>query len=339
MYPPLFGRNDANPYRDVLDGWWSLKDDDVAYAAMSRNLAYDHRVSVKRAEKFDQIGMLPRTADDLRGAIDDYSEKCVRKRPRPDYLFRGINGNNIVIGGGEKLPPFSKDLKLVRVLDLTGLEPVFMWARQPKNNTKRWRYLLTTMLGRRSGDWATQLDEQLLGKSSDQVEGFIETVLDILDSSRKEVPFQPTWATMWSDFEQHLKYGPDRWLQVLGMAKLPPRWLILLRYTVREVGTLVRPTQLDAGWQEYHFPSPPAASLTVAGHPMDLRVNLVAVPLLREFIHKQIKHTIDHWIDLGGQLGRTTVPTTEVLDRQRAAHYDRLLGAYDGVADWMDSPI
>ena len=340
MYPPLFGRSEANPYRDILDAWWGLTDDELAYAAMARNLAFDHRVSKERAEKFDRHGNRPRTSDALRGVIDHYFEKCVRTREMPDYLLRRFNRDNIVIGAGEKLPAFSKDLKLVRVLDLTGLQPLFMWANQPRKRKKQWRALLTSLLDKRSGDWDSRLSDQLTGKPSGQIEEFIETVLDMLNTSRRDVPYQPTWATMWSDFEHHVMHGPDRWLQVLGMAKPPGRWLVLLRYTVREAGTLVRPTQLDVGWQEYHFPSPPDAPLEVGGHPMDLRALRRAKPLRREFIHKQIDHPLRHWTDTGGELGRTIVPNTEGLDRQRIAHYELLKRVYGpGVARWMDSPI
>lgn len=341
MYPPLFGRSDANPYRDILEAWWGLTDDELAYAAMARNLAFDHRVSKERAAKFDRHGKRPRTSDALRGAIDDYFEKCVRTRKLPDYLYRRINRNNIVIGAGERLPAFSKDVKLVRVLDLSGLEPVFLWANQHKNRKKEWRRLLSSLLGR-PGGLADHLDHELSGKSSGEIEGLIETILHILNTSRSVVAYQPTWATVWSDFKHHLRQGPDRWLEVLGMAKAPPRWLIVLRYTVREAGTLVRPNQLDAGWQEYHFPSPPTAPLEVGGHPMDLRVHPRTKPLIREFIHKQIDHALSHWTDLGGKFGRTTLLNTEGLENQRIAHHVLLslpTNYGPGVVRWMDSAI
>ena len=340
MYPPLFGRSDANPYRDILDAWWGLRDDDLAFAAMARNFAFDHRVSEGRAEKFDRHGNRPRTSDALRAAIDQYFERCVRTRGIPDFLLRRFNRDNIVIGAGEKLPAFSKDLKLVRVFDLTGLQPLFLWANQPRNRKKRWRALLTSLLDKRSGDWDSRVSDQLTGQTPGQIQEFIEIVLDVLNTSRRDVPHQPTWATTWSDLEPHVRHGPDRWLQVLGMAKPPSRWLVLLSYTVREAGTLVRPTQLDAGWQEYHFPSPPDAPLEVGGHPMDIRVLPRTRPLLQEFIHKQIDHPLHHWTDTGGELGRTTVLNTKGLDRQRIAHYELLKRVYGlSVARWMDSPI
>ena len=145
-----------------------------------------------------------------------------------------------------------------------------------------------------------------------------------MNSYSRQEPYQPTWATTWAAFEPHEEDGPERWLQVLGMAKPPPRWLILLRYTVAEAGTLVRPTILDAKWNAYHFPSPPSPQVSpaVGGHPMDLRISPKATSVLPEFIHKQIQHSLAHWMDLGGKIGRTQSPNPTALADQRRAHFE-----------------
>jgi len=127
---------------------------------------------------------------------------------------------------------------------------------------------------------------------------------------------------------------------VSGVATPPPRWLILLRYTVAEAGTLARPTILDADWYAYHFPSPPQTSLAVGGHPMDLRVTPRATHLLPEYIHKKIPHKLEHWTDLGGKIARTNSPDSTGLVDQRMAHFELLVNTYgQDVLKWMNSPI
>jgi hypothetical protein len=173
------------------------------------------------------------------------------------------------------------------------------------------------------------------------VERFVECVLRAMNEHRIEHPFQPTWATAWSAFLPHEMAGPDRWAQALGLCKVDyPRWFVLLRYRVREAGTLVRPTQLDAGWGVYHFPSPPQARLETGGKCMDLNIAGAGNPLLPEFIHKQIEHTMEHWLGTGQRIGRTTRPINGNLAALRRAHYSKLCATYGpGVSAWMPECI
>jgi hypothetical protein len=116
--------------------------------------------------------------------------------------------------------------------------------------------------------------------------------------------------------------------------------VILLSYTVAEAGTLARPTILDADWYAYHFPSPPQAPLAIGGHPTDLRIAPRANYPLPEYIHKQIPHTLAHWTDVGGKIGRTSSPDPTSLADQRRAHLELLAKIYGpDVLGWMSSPI
>lgn len=332
----VFGRNSKpHPYDAAIDEW--LHSAEPEERAMARNLMHDHRISKAREQEFDRLVDRPCNTVNLQRAIKKYFEKKVRTRTLPDYVYKRVNANNLLTGKDEILPYIHKDVKLVRVLDLNGLRRVFQWAK----SKRRWGESFEKF-PRRPNDAtiAKWLDEKLQGSIENQIERFVGTVLDVMNDYRREHPYQPTWATTWTAFEPYLEDEPDRWLQVLGMAKVPPRWLILLKYTVREAGTIARPTQLDAGWYAYHFPSPPQAPLGVGGHPMDLRISRKLRCLLPEYIHKQISHPLEHWKDVGSRIGRATAPNLEALAEQRKVHHELLTTRYGKeVCNWMPSPI
>jgi hypothetical protein len=338
--PPVFGRThpDPHPYDDALETW--LKSGDSSWQSMARNVMHDHRVSEPRAEAFDHFVDHPCTSAGLNRAIVDYFDEQIRHRKLPHYVYKAANENNLLTSRG-LLPLIQKDVKLVRAVDLNGLRFVCQWANDPSRRKKSWEPMLARFPASLTDSEITRwLDSELGGASPMQIERTVSTMLDIINSYRDEEPYQPAWATTWTAFEPHESGGPERWLQVLGVANPPPRWVMLLSYTVAEAGTLVRPTILDADWYAYHFPSPPQASLALGGHPMDLRIAPGASYPLPEYIHKQISHTLVHWTDLGGKIGRTSSPNPTSLADQRRAHLDLLVNSYGpNVLSWMSSPL
>jgi hypothetical protein len=295
---------------------------------------FDHRVSKEREDVFDEYVGNPCTADGLKRASRDYFYEKVRVRTLPEYVYVRINGNNILNGHAVIPPKINKDVKLLRALVLNGLKDVFQWARR----RRRWGRFMSTFPGPH--------DERAVMRWLDgnfhtgPVEAFVEVVLDILNSYRDNYSYQPTWATTLSGFSKYLVDLPDRWVEVLGVSKPRPCWVILLAYTVREAGTISRPTQLDGGWYCYHFPSPPQAALNIGGHPMDLRTTPYATDVLPEYIHKQISHTMDHWRILGNKFGRTNPTTHPTLHHQRITHYQLLARTYGpAIYTWMNPPI
>lgn len=327
----VFGRDSRtpHPYASALHEW--LASSDYHYRALARNVMHDHRVSARREQIFESSMAYPRTARELEKAIVTYFETRVRTRPLPDYVFAGFNFDNFVTNAAAHLQLIHRDVSLVRVLDITGLHTVFQWAKNRLHPVfavypTAWNEVIT---------W---LDAHI-GPPNDvgQIDQFIETILEVLNSYRLVQPFQPTWATAWAGFERFATENPDVWAECLGMKKTTaPRWLILLRYTVREAGTIARPSQLDAGWYSYHFPSPPQAPLASGGHPMDLRAPADRVGLLPEFIHKQISHSIEHFRRAGSRMGRTTSVNNNALNIQREYHLELLTKSYgSSVRRWM----
>ncbi len=338
--PPVFGRTPlhSHPYDDALNAWRTSADS--TWQSMACNVSNDHRVSEPREAAFDRFVDHPCTSAGLNRALVDYFEEQVRHRKRPDYVYRAVNKDNILTGR-EGLPLIQKGVKLVRVLDLNRLRFVWQWANDPARRKKTWRSTLakfpSSPTDREVMNW---LNDELDSGSLAQKERTISTLLEIMNLYGSEEPFQPTWATTWAAFEPHKDEGPERWMQVLGVAAPPPRWVILLGYSVAEAGTLVRPTILDAGWYAYHFPSPPQASPTASGHPVDLRIDPRASRPLPEYIHKQIPHTFAHWSDLGGMIGRTSSLDPTSLGDQRLAHFDLLVKTYGpDVFKWMSNPL
>jgi len=301
---------------------------------------FDHRVSSERESIFDGFVNFPRNDFVLRRALKDYFEEKIRPRKLPHYVYRDVNADNL-LNGSARLPPLIKpDTRLVSVLDLNGLKGVFQWAQNDRKYRTRWGTTFNRFPRDISDDNAVLdfLDEKMNGRA---VQDFVTTVLDVLNIHRLEgKPFQPVWATRWAAFKDYAKEGPDRWHELLGMNKTDSRWLVLLRYTVREAGTIARPTQLDAGWfNQFHFPSPPVAPLTVGGHPMDLKA--VSRKLLPEYIHKQLHYEQRYWMELApDNYGRTTPSRLPTLERQRSEHHQLLIDDYGPtVRSWMVDPI
>lgn len=342
--PPVFGRYfpAPHPYDDALT---SMHSKTIEERAVAINLMCDHRVSGERERAFDAFVKHPCTDFGLQRALKAYFEKMVHVRKRPHYVYSGVNANNLLNGQPGVHPLIKPDTRLVRALDLNRLKPVFLWAQieGEKKYPGRWGRTFDRFPRDIANDDAVMkfLSEKMESRA---VEDFIKMVLDVMSIHRLENnPYQPVWATTWAAFKDYVSDGPDRWHQVLGMDKPKPCWLVLLRYTVREAGTIARPTQLDGGWYQFHFPSPPDAPLSAGGHPMDLRTSPPSNSLLPEYVHKQIRHPPEHWTALAPKYtnyGRTTTPASPSLDDQRKTHHRLLTHIYGtGVHSWMNNPI
>lgn len=322
--PPVFGRNSVDHPWD--SGLVELqKASDPGSRALAWNLRNDDRVSPAREK-----ALLELTPEDLRerplDALTHYFEQRIRASSDPDFRSPDLNGENLCEGAHAACFDLPGECFLGTILDLNGLaDKLYRWAKET-NKAVRFASFgddVQEQVKHASMPW---IDRQItqMGKW-----GFVDEVLRLLRLYRREgSPYQPTWAVLWDDLEPVLKAEPHRWLECLGMAKPEGRWVIVLRYSfeeVQDVGPLVRPTVLDAGKHPEHFPSPPDG-LPRGGHPMDLCMPPPEKPLLREFIHCQIDHTLDQW-EVAGSLCEKTKQATkrpDLLGVQRSAHLARL---------------
>jgi len=336
--PPVFGRSSL-PLHSYDTCLGELLHSVEAYnRAMARNLMHDHRVSVARVQVFDKFVSSPCTPSSLNHGVVRYYTENVLTRHLPDYVYKRLNGENLLSGDPLGTHVIHKDALLARVVDLTGLGHLYGWAKS-RGMRAFSRYPERAPESTWVQDW---LDERLLGRSAPRVQDFLGSVFEMLNTYRRDFPYQPSWATTWSALSPHLSSPPERWLEVLGIDKaVAPRWLIVLKYSVREAGTIARPTQLDAGWRSFHFPSPPCATPYNGGHPMDLSIPSRAAGLLPEFIHKQIDHDITHWTSAGSICKKTDNPSPEALIEQRLNHHKLLVRMYGSmeVLSWMSGGI
>jgi len=302
---------------------------DTAHRAVGFNLMHDHRVTRPQERKLRRYTGARPDATGLLDGLETYFQKRIRKARGPDYLKRAINRHNFIPTATGTTAGIHGDTELVRVLDLSGLREVFLRAKR----RRKFRIFADSEVDRNFSRWL----EMQLKRGPVEVRRFVGTVLAALDYDRRKYRFQPTWATPREDFEPAAGGGADRWLQVLGLKKSSfPRWLIVLKYSARDAGQLVRPTQLDAGASENHYPSPPQAPLETGGYTMDLRTRPAAGRLVREYIHQQVDHPIAHFVEIGEAVGARTGG----LRVQRKNHHRLLVREHGtGVRDWMPTCI
>lgn len=349
----VFGRTSAShSYNRALAAW--ERSGEIAKMAMACNIRHDHRVSPERERHFDSFCRKPRTAVELEQAISTYFKEKVRTRHYPDFVYNEINGCNLISGYskvGQRLakdprhdlaPELNKDRMLLRIIDLNGLvvpyrtllhkrQRIRWWSEAVKSYSKIPRNLKLPDEQAWVDKWLKEMLDHDDEKSRSR---FVAVVLSLLRTVRKASSFQPTWATTLDAFAPHArtadgKPNPDRWIQMMGLGKnTPGHWFIALAYTVAEAGTLARPTQLDGGWYEYHFPSPDETPREDGGLAMDLRITPAPTVLLPEYIHKEIDHTHKHWRDAGCLLGHTSLWRCSDLAETRRAHQRLLSSAY-----------
>ena len=320
---PLFCRSaeDVDPALEALRGGETYD------SALARNFMCDHRVPPQRERHLRAFFGERLDRQTFEEAVKAYKDSRVRRTHTPDFIDDSLNGPNILSGKLLGEHDISRDYELGRVLRLN-MPGVYRSAKSVFASVERGS-------DAHIDQWLT---DQL---KNGNVTSFIEVLLKELWRQQRDVePFEPCWATSWSSLEAVADLGPERWAASVGTPVFEGQWLILLRYRVRETGTLVRPTQLDAGWDCRHFPSPPTTPLTLGGHPMDLGDRSCRPALVPEFIHQQIPHKIEHWEDAGSRIAQVRANTGDEFSYQRWRHF-ALLKNRDGnaVLDWMPEPL
>jgi hypothetical protein len=309
-----------------------LANADHEVATMGWNLLHDHRVSIPRFQEFEHcaaaIPLLIADPLSLQDAVNQYCDRRVHLTFSPDFLSSSLNSNNFH-GRHDLLPALHGSKLLIRVLNLGRLDSVFRRAKHDGVAE------FADYGASPSVDW---LDKRLkefaihpahLDRNRLEKHGFLAALLDYINVSRKTGPYQPVWATVWSEFSRLDWQQPERWPALLGVRpSASPTWLLLLRYPVRQAGRLVRPTQLDSGWYPEHFPTPHSAT---TGHPMELDATRPERFLLPEYIHQQIDHFPDHLVGCARVPG---VAKPDLRPPQRR-HFGMLNNKYTDVGMWV----
>jgi hypothetical protein len=352
----------ANPvpdefWRAVWDG--AEHDEDKLCV---HNYAFDRRLP---ATFLGELGDLAKSRDNSTGkelfaAFQSFAlsrHELVRRDPEATFCGAGSNGPNI--------PADSKDLpdSVVTVLNLTSLiaraidvgnrgssDPA---AVEKMNRLLEFFDLSTTSL-------PAMVNGRLLEPGFDLNNSETRAaVISLYNTLARYSPRHPVWVGARTDFEALTKLSdPATWLEAVGLP--PPRresLLIVLGYSRSHLPAFVRPSQQEAGWFVWHFPSPPCHRPARGGITMrlgslsrDSRPGARLSPdkrIVREFIHPQIPFA------LGGQpVPPTAIPIEWIahgwvnpghagsVSDTRTSHHLRLQAIYKGkIVEWMPHPL
>ncbi len=332
----------SSTYATALAEWRRSPDPEERVLAI--NLDCEHRVPPQQEQEFRRFFDPPAEPAEhgraLKAALISYANEMVR----PGLPARRLGVNLVAdCAAGACCEGFDLNCELVNVLNLNQLQRVLLVAGG--SDRSEWSPISDVKPAPHYDAW---LDGKLRHKSphSTEVKSFVEAVFSVLRYFRTKFgSYNPTWVTTWDKFAPYVEAlkagemsGVDRWNQVVGVGTTGEQWQVVLKYPARKAGLIFRPTQLDGGFYAYHFPSPAAASIGLGGHPMDLSGPAPTESLLPEYIHEQIEPDIRYWVNAGRLLGCTAAARYE-LTTLRLRHYERLKSHYEGVAEWMPSPV
>ncbi|HYP14283.1 MAG TPA: hypothetical protein VEQ63_10195 [Bryobacteraceae bacterium] len=323
-----FFRNSNCSFEHHLSRWES--GGDYSRVALAWNLRYDHRVFQGReAEFLKYFAGAPAGTDPLSVALVEYRKQTVCLRAGSSFL-RGENESNFVFGsprGGSEIHP---NLQLGTIFDLTGCLAAMNNARLDGHPAFR-AVRIEDALKPEDAGWNGFLYEHFIRQDNlAKQRSLLDDIFYAVDKYAHHRP--PTWVTYWDRLASYLTKGSIRALNALGMARRSsPRILVALRYAVRDVGNLVRPTQLDAGDFPFHYPSHPARTCPEGGTTMDCDRGAhyhSAVDLIPEFIHAPTLFNSSYWINGGSWIQQSMYPAPVGLSASRAAHQRALHSIY-----------
>lgn len=307
------------------------------------NLILDHRISPDRDAWFDEYSARPRTGRELSNALTDYYRNRIATISRPEFLDEKRNADNFLAGAADLREPLLPSMQLATVISVNAKIRVLASAR--RSDPRLFPDLSPDVAADpQETEVARWLDSRLTNSQSSQREtdGFIESVLEALSQNRRTRPHHPVWATSWERFRAFQNEPAERWTALVGVPReFAGQYLFVLRYSVSEAGTVVRPTQLEAGWNAVHFPSPPVLVAREGGRTMDLSPEGPPLRLTPEFIHEEIDFRVEHWVFGGRLIKRTNGSVGVQLPAHRERHREALVRryGYKSIREWMPTSV
>lgn len=345
--------------------------------AVIHNLYHDDRISPERARKFLTGCCAALDHESLLEGLKAYHSSYVRRwsdRKTREFAFHNAvdNQGNIFstealagtnLGSVFNVTHWSLELPIGRVIQSTRIPKVAgasidtrveeIAARlaslglPEKQEVAEALNVITPIL-----DSAASYNEGITGAlegASDAARRFqiASSVLRLLSLHNSVDPFEPTWAFPWEELEKLTTavsseripdLSPEAWCESVGICAIPNDWLVLLKYPADRPRLIVRPTQLDAGKNGYHFPSP-VRSHQSGGHPVWLShpPDEIGTHLIQEYIHQSVPFLL-HDIVAVKQVLRMTPENEEEIVKWRLNHWSALQGVYENVPDWMRHP-
>ena len=268
--PFVFGRETSEPHGELarlIDEL--LASISSADQAIGWNLKFDDRVSEERAAHFYQFMDRPATVDGLKNCLQQYVKFIEDNNPLDSYL-NSHNQINIV--------------NQVRRFTAAHVYNVSAAAYRVNTQTSKDFSGVESMI------------EQFLRAPARNENSIASYLNELFLEDYKLRKNRPVWITQWSNLKKHfIPLDPDALNSAVGLSRAQRSLQLVLCYPAQDL-QLVRPTQLDIGFFQNHFPSPAVLPANLGGFTMSLR-NLKGkgLPLLPEFLHPPRNFTIEDW--------------------------------------------
>lgn len=268
--PWIFGRETQEPHAalGIAAAELSRAGNEPSHRMLAWNLLHDDRVSEQRAAEFFRLTGFPSKPDQVIPALNKYSDHLDAAAPEATYLAPS-NANNIIPKSWR--PKFA----LAHVLNLSKV----LWS-----------------IPHQTPEGVAKTKDRLLSITDRK-----PVLEDLLHQAFELQCNRPTWAADWSRLSKYSDFvAPDHWNRAVGVWRFRESIQIVLRYEPSRVTQFVRPTQLDAGAYQFHFPSPAGRSPKRGGVAMLLQDLETPprrrLPLVPEYLHAPIRFSFDDWL-------------------------------------------
>lgn len=292
----VFGRPMGNhsPLANLIDTTLSTPNPDPLEAVFAQNLRIDHRISVARGGAFEAAHVSKAIEDEEAQPLSVALKRCKTESNRLRTLahFRDpdLNADNILLDGRSPdvaaIPPVRE---FVRLINVTSECRRVAWARHVPGRRKEFEDKFGAEIPSNFTD-VKKVNEWIEGWKKENPRQFIEAFFELVNRHyRAGAPYEPQWATTLKAFEEARSTPPCRPWERLGLQLKNDCWLVAVAYESAHPSTVARPTQLDAGGFEFHFPSPPNRIVTEGGLTMNasLEPNCKLAPL-PEYVHTHV---------------------------------------------------
>ncbi len=282
-----------HPWCNEISNWVSSLTSD--FHAGGANLEVDERVSPPRFTSIEAYVAAERSIDPqkpLNEYLGTYFKQKVLTDPNPEFATT-INANNVASNVASEV---DEGRPLIWLLDLNKLYqigPILDSIERRSNQAPKRRAKLPSEDPKGNPDVDAPLYfDHIFGPiakdfrpTAAQV-AYLQHVLSVVNDNT----YNPVWVTLKSEFDKHFDKGPNRWLEILGMARaIRGRYIVAFEYCLPSGGMLYRPSSADAGIdQSFHYATPEQIHPRHGGRAMDL-CDPGLLPshndLMPEFIH------------------------------------------------------
>ena len=190
----------------------------------------------------------------------------------------------------------------------------------------------------------TDAQDRFLGQAFRAIQMYLAGHLSEEPHPAVGTSLKPVWVVEWNRLSSVLDEHPNQWLRFVGCSADKPyrQLLIALRYGPEDgMPALFRPSQLDSGDNNFHFPVPGEAETVIGG----LALNLCPTDRYgcsREWIHSAFRFEPRFFRDGGRKWGwaGSDLIDSEALARARQVHHKYMIDK--GISqnqDWMQPVV